>query len=125
MHFNERLLLLAFKLASLRYSLKVALTVILAQELSRRIAYAFLEDIKTRFQEEYGQQAQDLRAYEIDDSFSLTLRDRMDFFSNDRNADQINRVKGQLGEVKNVMIDNIEKVSLAFVFKKSLLRTPQ
>lgn len=80
------------------------------QELGRRIAYSFLEDVKTRFVEEYGSTAQELRAYEIDDSFSLTLRDRMLFFSNDRNADQINRVKGQLGEVKNIMIDNIEKV---------------
>ena len=80
--------------------------------MGRRIAYAFLEDIKNRFLEEYGSAAQDLRAYEIDDSFSLTLRDRMLAFSNDQNADQINRVKGQLGEVKNVMIDNIEKASL-------------
>lgn len=91
-------------------SIGIGIETCLLQELGRRIAYAFLEDIKNLFQEEYGQQAQDLRAYEIDDSFSLTLKERMDFFSNDRNADQINRVKGQLGEVKGIMIDNIEKV---------------
>ena len=35
---------------------------------------------------------------------------RMDFFSNDPKADTINRVRGEISEVRSVMVDNIDKV---------------
>lgn len=34
----------------------------------------------------------------------------MEYFSNNPNADAINRVRGGIADVKNVMIENIEKV---------------
>ena len=34
----------------------------------------------------------------------------MEYYSRDEKADTINRVRGGISEVKNVMIENIEKV---------------
>ena len=34
---------------------------------------------------------------------------RMDFYSNDPKADTINRVRGEISEVRSVMVDNIDK----------------
>ena len=36
----------------------------------------------------------------------------MQYFANDPNADAINRVRGGVAEVKNIMVENIEKVML-------------
>ncbi len=33
----------------------------------------------------------------------------MDFFSNDPKADTIKRVRGEISEVRSVMVDNIDK----------------
>jgi vesicle-associated membrane protein 7 len=38
------------------------------------------------------------------------LEERMEYYSNDEKADTINRVRGGISEVKNVMIENIDKV---------------
>ena len=48
----------------------------------------------------------------------------MEYYSRDEKADTINRVRGGISEVKNVMIENIEKVCLrsAFFSPKSRLR---
>eukprot|EP00878_Enallax_costatus_P029701 GHUV01032243.1.p4 GENE.GHUV01032243.1~~GHUV01032243.1.p4 ORF type:complete len:101 (+),score=28.54 GHUV01032243.1:854-1156(+) len=34
----------------------------------------------------------------------------MDYFSNDPSADVVNRVRGEITQVKDIMIENIEKV---------------
>eukprot|EP00201_Polytomella_parva_P021360 CAMPEP_0175048192 /NCGR_PEP_ID=MMETSP0052_2-20121109/6037_1 /TAXON_ID=51329 ORGANISM="Polytomella parva, Strain SAG 63-3" /NCGR_SAMPLE_ID=MMETSP0052_2 /ASSEMBLY_ACC=CAM_ASM_000194 /LENGTH=187 /DNA_ID=CAMNT_0016312197 /DNA_START=95 /DNA_END=655 /DNA_ORIENTATION=+ len=75
-----------------------------------RIPFAFLEDIKTRFTNQYGPSARQAVAYEYNTEFSSVLAERMRYFSNDPNADIINKMKGDIAEVKNVMIENIEKV---------------
>ncbi len=78
--------------------------------LGRRIPFAFLDDIKQRFISQYGSTAQHAAAYELNTEFAPVLAQRMDYFSNDPNADTINRVRGGINEVKNIMIENIEKV---------------
>ena len=40
----------------------------------------------------------------------------MDFFSNDPKADTIKRVRGEISEVRSVMVDNIDKVRLHLHF---------
>lgn len=80
------------------------------QEFGRRLPYAFLESIKQKFMSTYGSAAQNAIAYEYTTEFSRVLHKEMDYFSNDPNADTITRVKGGIAEVKNVMIENIEKV---------------
>lgn len=76
----------------------------------RRIPYAFLEDVKNKFVANYGTAAMNAVAYEYNTEFSRVLQQQMDYFSNDPNADAITRVRGGIAEVKNVMIENIEKV---------------
>ncbi|EOY20429.1 Vesicle-associated membrane protein 713 [Theobroma cacao] len=46
----------------------------------------------------------------MNDEFSRVLSQQMDHFSNDQNADRLNRLKGEMSQVRSVMIDNIEKV---------------
>ncbi|CAD7698204.1 unnamed protein product [Ostreobium quekettii] len=76
----------------------------------RRIPYAFLEDVKNKFVTTYGSAAMNAVAYEYSTDFSRVLEQQMDYFSNDPNADAITRARGGIAEVKNVMIENIEKV---------------
>ncbi|GLC35106.1 hypothetical protein PLESTB_000555000 [Pleodorina starrii] len=75
----------------------------------RRIPFAFLDDIRGRFVGMYGAAAKDAVAYEYNNEFSRVLGERAAAFS-DPAADAINRVKGELHEVKHIMIENIEKV---------------
>lgn len=78
--------------------------------MGRRIPYAFLEDIKERFFRNHGGAAQESLAYELNEDFGTVIGERMSYYSSDRGADPINRVRGELGEVRNIMIENIDKV---------------
>eukprot|EP00898_Chlorokybus_atmophyticus_P003531 jgi/Chlat1/4179/Chrsp27S04277 len=76
----------------------------------RRIPYAFLEEIRGRFTAMYGSGAQTALAYAMNDEFSRILAQQMDYFSTNPNADTINRVRGEISEVKNVLVQSIDKV---------------
>ncbi|XWS70738.1 hypothetical protein CRYUN_Cryun03dG0074200 [Craigia yunnanensis] len=76
----------------------------------RRIPFAFLEDIHHKFVKTYGRAIHSASAYAMNDEFSRVLSQQMDHFSNDPNADRLNRLKGEMSQVRGVMIDNIEKV---------------
>lgn len=77
---------------------------------SRRLAFAFLEDIKGRFHSSFGDRGRVAVAYMMNAEFSKVLHKQMDFFSNDPNADKLTQVSADVNEVKNIMVDNIEKV---------------
>eukprot|EP01121_Diplochlamys_sp_Union-15-3_P000554 TRINITY_DN10488_c0_g1_i1.p1 TRINITY_DN10488_c0_g1~~TRINITY_DN10488_c0_g1_i1.p1 ORF type:complete len:283 (+),score=51.30 TRINITY_DN10488_c0_g1_i1:41-850(+) len=77
----------------------------------RRIPFAFLEDIQKRFFSTY--KSKDIKAaqpYAMNTDFSRILQRQMEYFSNDANADRIKKVHHTLGEVKSIMVQNIEKV---------------
>ncbi|KAK8491188.1 hypothetical protein V6N11_037951 [Hibiscus sabdariffa] len=76
----------------------------------RRIPFAFLEDIHQRFVKTYGRAIQSASAYAMNEEFSRVMSQQMDHFSTDPNADRLNRLKGEMSQVRTVMIDNIEKV---------------
>uniref|UniRef100_A0A453QVQ0 V-SNARE coiled-coil homology domain-containing protein n=1 Tax=Aegilops tauschii subsp. strangulata TaxID=200361 RepID=A0A453QVQ0_AEGTS len=76
----------------------------------RRIPFAFLEDIHGKFVKTYGRAALTALAYAMNDEFSRVLSQQMDYYSNDPSADQINRMRGEISQVRSVMIDNIDKV---------------
>ncbi|XP_010906728.1 vesicle-associated membrane protein 711 [Elaeis guineensis] len=76
----------------------------------RRIPFAFLEDIHGRFVKTYSRACHTALAYAMNDEFSRILSQQMDYYSNDPNADRINRIKGEMSQVRNVMIENIDKV---------------
>jgi vesicle-associated membrane protein 7 len=64
-------------------------------DMGQRIPYAFLADIRDRFFSQYANDWKNASELGLDD-FSRTLRDRMNFYSNDPEADKINKVKGQV-----------------------------
>ncbi|XP_050217196.1 vesicle-associated membrane protein 711 [Mercurialis annua] len=76
----------------------------------RRIPFAFLEDIHQRFVRTYARAVHSAQAYAMNDEFSRVLSQQMEYYSNDPNADRINRLKGEMSQVRNVMIENIDKV---------------
>lgn len=76
----------------------------------RRIPFAFLEDIHQRFVRTYARAIHSAQAYGMNDEFSRVLSQQMEYYSNDPNADRINRLKGEMSQVRNVMIENIDKV---------------
>ncbi|KAG6489191.1 vesicle-associated membrane protein 711-like [Zingiber officinale] len=76
----------------------------------RRIPFAFLEDIHGRFVKTYGRACHTAPAYGMNDEFSRILSQQIDYYSNDPNADRMNRIKGEMSQVRNVMIENIDKV---------------
>ncbi|KAA8522984.1 hypothetical protein F0562_009407 [Nyssa sinensis] len=78
--------------------------------LGRRIPFAFLEDIHQRFVKTYGRAIISAPAYAMNNEFSRVLSQQMDHYTNDPNADRINRLKGEMSQVRNVMIENIDKV---------------
>ncbi|PPD71816.1 hypothetical protein GOBAR_DD31297 [Gossypium barbadense] len=75
-----------------------------------RIPFAFLEDIHQRFVRTYGRAIFSALPYGMNDEFSRVLSQQMEYYSSDPNADRINRLKGEMGQVRNVMIENIDKV---------------
>eukprot|EP01018_Ginkgo_biloba_P039802 Gb_23049 [translate_table: standard] len=76
----------------------------------RRIPFAFLEDIHGRFVKAYGRAAHTALAYAMNEEFSRVLSQQMEYYSNDPNADKINRIRGEMSQVRNVMVENIDKV---------------
>ncbi|KAK9072834.1 hypothetical protein SSX86_009269 [Deinandra increscens subsp. villosa] len=76
----------------------------------RRIPFAFLEDIHQRFVRTYGRAVLSAQAYGMNEEFSRVLSQQMEYYSNDPNADRMNRLKGEMSQVRTVMIQNIDKV---------------
>nr|GMD90090.1 vesicle-associated membrane protein 711-like [Ipomoea batatas]GMD92364.1 vesicle-associated membrane protein 711-like [Ipomoea batatas] len=76
----------------------------------RRLPFDFLEDIHQRFVRTYGRAVLSAQAYAMNDEFSRILAQQMEYFANDPNADRINRLKGEMSQVRNVMVQNIDKV---------------
>jgi len=79
-----------------------------------RIPFAFLEDIKDRFLSRFGlENAQQAIAFAMNEDFKGSLAERMEYFNSDeadRSIDNIGTVKSQIDEVKDVMVQNIERV---------------
>eukprot|EP01116_Phalansterium_solitarium_P007133 TRINITY_DN19648_c0_g1_i1.p1 TRINITY_DN19648_c0_g1~~TRINITY_DN19648_c0_g1_i1.p1 ORF type:complete len:331 (-),score=71.73 TRINITY_DN19648_c0_g1_i1:253-1245(-) len=79
------------------------------QAMGYRLPYEFLFDVSKRFKMQYGDKVATAQPGAFE-AFNRQLAERMDFFSNDRNADKINKVKGEIEDVKVTMVQNIEKV---------------
>ncbi|CAG8600216.1 9225_t:CDS:2, partial [Paraglomus occultum] len=76
----------------------------------RRIPFAFLEDIKQRFLKAYSKDRIDSAlAYGLNE-FAKVIADRMEYYSSNPSADRIRQVHGEIEQVKDVMVHNIERV---------------
>ncbi|KAJ9546470.1 hypothetical protein OSB04_019013 [Centaurea solstitialis] len=91
----------------------------------RRIPFAFLDDIHQRFVRTYGRAVLSAQAYGMNDEFSRVLSQQMEYYSNDPNADRINRLKGEMGQVRTVMIENIDKKADSPIQEYSLVEKCQ
>jgi len=80
------------------------------QAIGYRVPYAFLFDLNNRFKGTFGQKVQSAGSMAMNDTFGRVIIERMDFFSNDKSADKISKVKGDIDDVKKTMVNNIEKV---------------
>jgi len=80
------------------------------EEFGRRVPFAFLEDLKDRFKSTYAERGKTALAYAMNEDFSRVMKSVMEYYSFNPNADKINRLKGEVDEVKSVMVENIERV---------------
>ncbi|KAF0976883.1 hypothetical protein FDP41_004178 [Naegleria fowleri] len=82
-----------------------------SKEFGSRIPFNFLEDIKERFLTQYpGDQSKRIQPNGLNREFGQVLKQQTKFFNNPKQNDRIQKVKGQIEEVKDIMIDNIDKV---------------
>lgn len=75
----------------------------------RRVPFAFLEDVKSKFISMYGDRAQTAIAFSLNKEFSKVLKKQMEFF-NSPSGDSFSALNSKIDEVKNVMYENIESV---------------
>ncbi|KAK8491369.1 hypothetical protein V6N13_010525 [Hibiscus sabdariffa] len=64
----------------------------------RRIPFVFLEDMHQRFVRSYGRAVLSALPYAMNDEFSRVLSQQMEYYSNDPNADRINRIRGEMNQ---------------------------
>ena len=76
----------------------------------RRIPFSYLEDIQMRFIKNHGKMAHYAPPYALNDESSRVLHQQMEFFSSNPSADTLNRVRGEVGEIRTIMVENIEKI---------------
>lgn len=89
---------------------KIIYMCITDNQFERGRAFLFLADIKQRFIQTYGLQVATAIAYAMNSEFSKVLAQQMAFFSQSREVDKISKVHGQIGELKDIMIKNIDNL---------------
>ncbi|KAK9717141.1 hypothetical protein K7432_006416, partial [Basidiobolus ranarum] len=73
----------------------------------RRVPFAFLEDMKSRFLSSYSvDRAKTAPAYGMNE-FSRTIAKQMEFFSHNPNAYKVSQVLREIEQLKDVMVQNI------------------
>lgn len=76
----------------------------------RRIPFIFLQDLKEKFLTTYGKnRALEAPPYGLNE-FSRVIEKQMEYFSTNPNADRLKQVHGEIEQVKDVMVHNIERV---------------
>ncbi|CAG9322622.1 unnamed protein product [Blepharisma stoltei] len=77
---------------------------------SNRAAYNFLFDLREKFQAKFGEEAQKAIGFSASKQFEDIMKQRMEFFNTDPNADKLKIVRQTLDKTRDVMIENIDKV---------------
>lgn len=82
------------------------------EELGRQVPFAFLDRVKDDFKHRYQGGRADLAvAHSLDAEFAPRLRQHMEFvLSNPDEVRKMSQIKSQVAEVKDIMMENIEKV---------------
>ncbi len=74
-------------------------------EFDRPLAFQFLADIKDRFQATYGERAKTAIAFAFNADFARVLQAQMEKYNSERDP-KIAKIRQQLGEIKDVMLEN-------------------
>lgn len=83
----------------------------LQQGFERSRAFLFLTEIKKKFIQTYGLTVATAIAYAMNTEFSRTLAHEMKHYSESREVDAISQVHGQIDELKDIMVKNIENIT--------------
>ncbi|KAJ2785090.1 hypothetical protein GGI15_002030 [Coemansia interrupta] len=76
----------------------------------RRIPFAFLQDVMERFAGSFGEgEVEAATAYGLN-SFARTLARQMEYYSRNPKVDAIRQAQGEISQVKDVMVQNIERM---------------
>lgn len=81
-------------------------------QFERSRAFLFLNEIKRRFVTTYGEMAATAIPYAMNGEFAPILGNEMKHYSESRDLDTISRVHGELDELKNIMVKNIDNVAM-------------
>jgi hypothetical protein len=85
--------------------------VVADSELGRHVPFACLDRIKSEFTRDHASEAQDAIAHSLNKSFAPRLKEHLEFCSaNPEAVSKVSAVQQQVSQVKEIMMDNIEKV---------------
>ncbi|XP_035210392.1 vesicle-associated membrane protein 7-like, partial [Stegodyphus dumicola] len=80
-------------------------------DFDRSRAFIFLNEIKKKFQISYGSRALTALPYAMNSEFSRVLASQMKYFSESRDVDKLTKVQGEIDELKEIMVQNIDSVA--------------
>eukprot|EP01129_Flabellula_baltica_P015184 TRINITY_DN7554_c0_g1_i1.p1 TRINITY_DN7554_c0_g1~~TRINITY_DN7554_c0_g1_i1.p1 ORF type:complete len:230 (+),score=36.10 TRINITY_DN7554_c0_g1_i1:23-712(+) len=75
-----------------------------------RIPVSYLEAIQKKWRTSYGDKGATALEYAMQSEFSRVMKQQMDYFSNDINADKIRQVEHGMNQVKENVVSGIEKL---------------
>ncbi|KAJ8679323.1 hypothetical protein QAD02_015110 [Eretmocerus hayati] len=81
-------------------------------DFQRARAFLFLNEVKRRFRTMYGDGALTALAYAMNTEFSRVLANEMKHYSESRDLDTISKVHGELDELKDIMVKNIDNLAM-------------
>ncbi|KAI9555890.1 hypothetical protein GHT06_018407 [Daphnia sinensis] len=80
-------------------------------EFERSRAFLFLNEIKKKFTYTFGAHAYSALPYAMNVEFSKTLAGLMKHFSESRDIDTVSQVQGDLDDLKDIMVKNIDSLA--------------
>lgn len=80
------------------------------ESFGRRLPFSFLNDIKERFVTSFRERGRNAIAYGLNREFAPILKQQMEYYSKDPSADPYRSVQNDIAQVKDVMVQNIDKV---------------
>lgn len=75
-----------------------------------------------RFMKNYGRIAHSALAYAMNDEFSRVLHQQMEYFSSNPSADTLNRVRGEVSEVRTVRYSYPRKLLFVRISTELMLK---
>ncbi|KZC04338.1 PREDICTED: vesicle-associated membrane protein 7 [Dufourea novaeangliae] len=82
-------------------------------EFEKSRAFLYLSEIKRRFMAVYGQGAHTAIAYAMNSDFARVLDNEMKYYSEaNKEIDVLSKVHGELHELKDIMVQNIDNVAM-------------